>query len=600
VRAARPHPILSAALSPPEPRATATLSVCCLTRGPTALVAAQLAELRGVADEIVVALDMSVDAQLAQPLAELADVLVYYPYAEPVDRPVGWIHSLCTRDWILWLDDDEIASVALIGQLRSLVGSPEVTHYWLPRRWLWRDASTVLDGHPWTPDYQLRLVENDPRLLWFPGITHRPIEALGPHRFVEAPLYHTDLLLNPVESRRAKVRRYESAAPGSRVAGLPVNAAFYLPEDRPSLRTAPVAAEDSETIQRLLALDPWPQRVPPRRTLRTATRAEIDSHWHGAPVGEALYQARLSIPDEIDPFSAGESRGVMVRVENRGSHVWPPGSLGWPVIRLMYRWLTEDGRVVVPHGLRTTLPQPLAPTLSLLVPVLVLAPESEGRYVLAFEVVHEHVREFGCDAAVAVEVRRTRRLAIMGDHKSLAAAAAAILAEVAPEVVPLLLVAEPADAPHPGYPAALDARSYVLEGVAVADAAFGARLGTLGRVGALLSDALLVRCGRQPRLAAPSGVAFLDTLRAADGLLVVGDVALRGSLGGLEAWQRGAAILAAAALGLDVVVASEGNGGGTLPGWLAPAVSAVVAPQAGRDLNDVLPDAVRTAVERVG
>src|SRR5512138_1624180 len=87
-----------------------TLSVCCLTRGPTARVAAQLHLLREVADEIVVGVDTSVDEELVHPLEGVADVLVRYPYADPVDRPVGWIHSLCTRDWILWVDDDEIPS----------------------------------------------------------------------------------------------------------------------------------------------------------------------------------------------------------------------------------------------------------------------------------------------------------------------------------------------------------------------------------------------------------------------------------------------------------------------------------------------------------
>ena len=208
-----------------------TLSVCCLTRGPTVRVASQLALLRDVADEIVVGLDTSVDAGHAHPLLEVADVVVTYPYADPVDRPVGWVHSLCTRDWILWVDDDEIPSAALVGSVRDAVADRSVTHCYVPRRTLWRDAATVLTGPPWVPDFQLRLVQNDPRVVWFPGITHWPIQAIGPHRFLETPLYHTDLLLSPVERRRAKVRFYEAAIPGRRVAGLPMNVAYFLPED---------------------------------------------------------------------------------------------------------------------------------------------------------------------------------------------------------------------------------------------------------------------------------------------------------------------------------------------------------------------------------
>src|SRR6478672_7450165 len=115
-----------------------TLSVCCLTRGPTSRVAAQLALLRDVADEIVVGLDTSVGAELAHPLDDVADVLVHYPYADPVDRPVGWVHSLCTREWILWVDDDEIPSAALVATVRAAITDPAVTHCFVPRRTLWR------------------------------------------------------------------------------------------------------------------------------------------------------------------------------------------------------------------------------------------------------------------------------------------------------------------------------------------------------------------------------------------------------------------------------------------------------------------------------
>src|SRR5262245_38310377 len=150
----------------------ATLSVCCLTRGPTARVAAQLRLLRDVADEIVVGLDTSVDEQLAHPLGEVADVLVEYPYADPVDRPVGGVHSLCTGDWILWVDDDEIPSSALVQTVRDVIADRSLTHCYVPRRTLWRDQATTLVGPPWVPDYQLRLVLNDSRVVWFPGITH--------------------------------------------------------------------------------------------------------------------------------------------------------------------------------------------------------------------------------------------------------------------------------------------------------------------------------------------------------------------------------------------------------------------------------------------
>ena len=47
---------------------------------------------------------------------------------------------------------------------------------------------------------------------------------------------------------------------------------------------------------------------------------------------------------------------------------------------------------------------------------------------------------------------------------------------------------------------------------------------------------------------------FLDALRKADALLVIGDGALRGGRGEREALQQRAALLAARTLGLDTVV----------------------------------------------
>ncbi len=233
-----------------------TLSVCCITRGPSRRVAHQLGLLRAVAEEIVVAVDDRIDSTLLGPLVEVADEVVLYPYEDPVDRPVGWVHALCRGDWILWLDDDEIVSRSLLSELGSLVRAPDVTHYFLTRRWLYQDVRSVLDDAPWYPDYQLRLVRNDPALLWFPGITHWPIEALGPHRYVEAPIYHTDLLLNPLERRREKSSRYERVLPGKRVAGLPLNHAYYLPEDRIGIALASVPDEDAAQIEAALAEDP--------------------------------------------------------------------------------------------------------------------------------------------------------------------------------------------------------------------------------------------------------------------------------------------------------------------------------------------------------
>ena len=51
-----------------------------------------------------------------------------------------------------------------------------------------------------------------------------------------------------------------------------------------------------------------------------------------------------------------------------------------------------------PEGFRTALPHPLAPGESCLVEMNVTAPSTAGRYLLAPDLVHEHVRWFQCHA----------------------------------------------------------------------------------------------------------------------------------------------------------------------------------------------------------
>lgn len=589
-------PILCALVRRTALRGNPTLSVCCLTRGPTARVAAQLALLREVADEIVVGLDASVDADLAHPLEEVADVLVHYPYVDPVDRPVGWIHSLCTCDWILWVDDDEIPSDALVRSVREVIADSSVTHCYVPRRTLWRDAASLLEGPPWVPDYQLRLVVNDPRLVWFPGITHWPIQAIGPHRYLEAPLYHTDLLLSTVERRRAKVRRYEAVHPGRRVAGLPMNDAYFLPEDRSAVELTSVDSPDRETIARLLELDPSPEPRAIAGPLRRATREEIDAHWHAAPATEALYRGRLEVVAGLEPFALGEQRGVVVRIENHGTHTWPQGGVGWPAVAVAYRWLDDTGGSVVAEGLRTGLPAMLPAGASLVLPVDVLAPPLTGSHVLVLDLLHEHVRWFDCETSAPVEVLPALCVALLGENEETATWAAAALAEVAPDVRPLVLTGSPAQSSEAhGYDAARDVRAYVLGNGRTGVRALA---GAVGRAGALLADAGLQRVGRRPRLAASSGTAFLDGLRDADALLIAGDATLRGARGEREALQQISTMLAAAALGLSVVVVSTTGKrarGSRLAGRV---VDTVPVGEAG--FTAAVGEAVRRLLERTG
>src|SRR5262245_45359869 len=115
------------------PRALA-LSICAVTRGSSSRLTSLLAQLHPLAAEIVVALDERAELEAAA-LTTVADKVVLFPHREPGDSVIPWLHSQCGRDWILNVDDDEVPSAALLRELPELL-TADVTHWWLPRRWL--------------------------------------------------------------------------------------------------------------------------------------------------------------------------------------------------------------------------------------------------------------------------------------------------------------------------------------------------------------------------------------------------------------------------------------------------------------------------------
>jgi hypothetical protein len=406
-----------------------SLSVNVMTRGPGDRVAAMLALFRPVADEILVAVDDRAGPELEAALGGVADRLIRYPYAEPVDRPLAWIHSECRGEWVLTVDDDEIPSRGLLDSLPDLVRARDVTHYWLPRRWLYPTPESYLDAPPWRPDYQPRLVLDDPRLVSFPNETHVPIAVLGPSRYLADGLYHADVLLNSIEAREEKARRYERLHPGKRVAGRPLNEAYYLPErfDPP---TREVPAQDLELVAAVLAGD-----APAGGAVDTesAGREQIDEHWAGRPFGESAYAARLVLREGLPLLRAGVEEKVDVLVENLGGEVWR-----WDgAIRIASRWSSGERVVDGPHR---PLPADLAPGASQIVPLPLIPPEP-GRWTLAFDLVHEHVRWFGREQRAEAEVLPGRVAAVLdpGIDDALLAA----LETLDPEEEPLVLTGRP-------------------------------------------------------------------------------------------------------------------------------------------------------------
>ena len=370
------------------------LSVCTSAGPPLGRTPRILEMFRPYADEIVCAVDATIaDDELGE-LIDLADIVVRSEFdtSSGVERKLAWLHSLCTGKWVFRVDSDEVPSVALLSALPDLVRAHDVEQYLVRRRWLWPDPEHFIDDFPWSRDWQIRLVRNEPSHLRFVGGLHSSAELVLPHRYVEFPLYHLDCVLNARDTRLAKARDYERRRPGDvGDRDFPVNG-YYLPEDYETRLHLEVPNEDKASIGRAVrALST--ARTPARSKVSFVGLDQTDRFWSLRPLPESAYAANLELLEPLPELRSGEWLDVLVNVHNHGSEIWPWGEFS-PPIRMACRWFEGDGDRLSLDGPRTPLTADLHPQSSAIQKVAIKVPPQPGRYVLELNMVHESVRWF--------------------------------------------------------------------------------------------------------------------------------------------------------------------------------------------------------------
>lgn len=478
-----------------------------------ALLAAVLAMLRDSADEIVVAVEDARADAVDEAVAGIADCVHSFPESAPADKPVAWLFGTCSGTWIFNVDDDEVPSPALVAALPGVVRRRDITHGWVPRRWLYPTEHTYLREPPWSNEFQLRLALADERFLQFSDVFHRPVVCHGPSVYLDAPLWHLDSVLNPAANRRSKTRAYEVERPGMRVSGIAHNTGFYLPELREVPALAAVPADDLRAIEAALAYHPPTPRA--RKAVRhRATAAEIEERWPGPPYEESLYRAELSVAHPPTGMTGAAQDTVDVLVTNRSDRTWRWGPEARPEIRLAYRWSREGVPADEPLRLRTPLAADLPPGETQLVPLHVRAPDEPGEYVLALDLVHEHVRWFGLEVSLPIDIRPRARVALLGPAERLP-----LLVEelgLGPEVEPVVVVRDGNSRDGFGdYETVEGLHSYLLAGTG--SSGRGVTLvRLLSRTGRVAFDAL------RPSARRPLYFRVLEASRATDALIVAG------------------------------------------------------------------------------
>lgn len=376
-------------------------------------MAAVLGQLREVADEIVLAVDSRVDEMRLGDHLRIADRVVRFEFAPPIERARPWLYGMCSGSWILEIDDDEVLSRSFVEELPRIVRDTRYEQHWLPCHWLFPDASHWLDEPPWLHDSN-RLLRNDPATLWTPGLSHARVDPVFPSRYHERGFYHLAYLLTDERQRREKVAYYLGIAEGHRISSVDRHVAdLYAPEYGPRMRTASVPEVDRPAIDAVLDATGLGLPTPPRLVVPLASRDEIDACWPERTLGPQAYEAELAILDRAVCLACGEHRPVHVRVTNRSGEAWPWARLGdgWPYsserkpqIRFSYKWFREDGALLTDKPFRTGLPARLGPGETTVVPVIVAAPDDPGKYVLEVDLVHELVRWFGRPARTEATV----------------------------------------------------------------------------------------------------------------------------------------------------------------------------------------------------
>jgi hypothetical protein len=389
-----------------------TLSFAVTSGGSSGRLRALLELVRPHVDEVVLAVDRAGDPSALDACADLADRRLGYELDGPPSKLIGWIRSRCSGDWILHLDDDEVPSAALLEALPGLMAERRPLGYGLLRRWVYPSSDRYLGTAPWGVESLERLIRNVPGAWRFDGRVHTTPYATAEIRHVALAFYHLDLVAQPEAARRAKAVAYETFRPGVEYRGLSANA-LYLPEAFEDLETAPVPPQDIALVDALLSPKAPPERPSPRAGVEQPAPRDIAAFTQSAKLPADDYRATLRLPEPPESLTSDASHPIAVTVRNQGSTAWPWGGDVEPLVRLGYRWRRPDTGEVVADG-RALLTETVRPGHETLLTMTVGAPEEADEYVLEVDLVHEHVRWFGCGVRARVTVEPSTGTGLLG------------------------------------------------------------------------------------------------------------------------------------------------------------------------------------------
>jgi len=341
---------------------------------------------REYADEIALLVDADSDdatLELARRVADRVQVVEHPPFIEVA---MDWGLRAASGDWVLWLDDDEVAAPGFAERVGELLADRDLTHYYQPYRWVLRDDGGGygwIRTFPWYPNPRLRLLRRVGSVFAHRGRLHSPIEVAGEGRVLDdddSAIYHLDFVWRDRAAREAKVARYRGHP-------APSCEEYYLWEDYRS--TLDVVTLDPSIIERS------PSIAAQQRAAASASAAAADEgppvtlatlgsaiarHWPHTDIFAAAY------PSHTTPAQVKANRGysVEVTVSNTSALRWRTTGPETGRVELSYHWVHPDHGVLLRDGDATLLPD-VAAGATVAVTAGLWTPYEPGHYRLEWD-----------------------------------------------------------------------------------------------------------------------------------------------------------------------------------------------------------------------
>lgn len=169
-----------------------SLSVVISTYNRKEKLAISLESVKDITDEIIVVDNTSSDGSFA-----LARKYTKHVFVRPnnpmlnVNKNFGFTKA--TKEWILYLDDDESLTPELREELKEVFASwnmgenAQITGYWIPRKNM--IFGKWIEHGIWWPDYQMRLFKKG-KGMYPEKHVHEMIKVTGETAKLQNPLYH--------------------------------------------------------------------------------------------------------------------------------------------------------------------------------------------------------------------------------------------------------------------------------------------------------------------------------------------------------------------------------------------------------------------------